>query len=54
MAYLPPDQRRIKMEPEKEIEVSEELEIIDAGLELEEIIDSQFYCCWCAFMPFRW
>lgn len=41
------------MEPEKELELNEDLEIIDAGLEPEDMIGPDFVCCWGAIAPFR-
>ena len=41
------------MEPEKELELSEDLEVVDAGLDLEEMTGPLSICCWGAFGPFR-
>lgn len=41
------------MELEKEIEDCKDLEIVDAGLELEELIGPDMICCWGAYVPLR-
>lgn len=42
------------MEPEKEFELSEDIEVIDGGLDPEEMIGPDFVCCWGGFSPFIW
>lgn len=41
------------MELEMEFESNENLEILDAGIEQEDLIGPDLICCWGAFAPFR-
>lgn len=42
------------MEQETVFETSEHLEIIDTGIETEDLMDLDMVCCWGAFAPYRW
>lgn len=41
------------MEQEQELERSESLEIIDTGIELEDLVGLGMVCCWGAYSPLR-
>jgi hypothetical protein len=45
--------RRATMEMQLEMEPCEELEIIDTGIEEEDIFGPDVICCWGAYAPFR-
>ena len=42
------------MELEMERETSEDLEIIDTGIEIEGSVAPDMVCCWGPFAPYRW
>jgi hypothetical protein len=37
-----------------ELEQREDIEIIDSGIELEELDGPESVCCWGGLAPFRW
>ena len=48
-----PRENAMELELHQELEPKDDLEIIDAGIETEDIIGPSSVCCWGALTPYR-
>jgi hypothetical protein len=42
------------MEKENKEEIREEREVLDEGIDIDDLSGPRGMCCWGAYMPYRW